>query len=75
MCPQDEELMAQLETILDETVKEALSEQYAELNAGFRRQTEKLSKRLVFWRKTAVTEGLVILGAVLIGGTFLRMQK
>ena len=39
LCPQDEELIAQLETILDETVSKALDTQYMELNANFRKES------------------------------------
>ena len=72
LSPQDEELIAQLETILDETVRDSLNEQYAELNASFHKQSEQLSRSCSFWRKAAMTEGLVILGAVLLRVVYLR---
>ena len=72
LSPQDEELIAQLETILDETVRDSLNEQYTELNASFQKQSEQISRSRAFWRKAAVTEGLVILGVVLLGVVYVR---
>ena len=72
LSPQDEELIAQLETILDETVRDSLNEQYAELNASFHKQSEQISRSRSFWRKAALTEGLVLLGAVLLGVVYVR---
>ena len=67
-------LIAELDKILEETVSEALEEQYADLNAQFSRESEKLFESRSFWRKAAVTEGLVILGAVCVGGMVYKLN-
>lgn len=75
MSQQDEELIAQLETILDETVRDSLNEQYAELNASFHKQSEQLLKSRSFWRRAAITEGLVIAGAVFTGLMLYKIRE
>ena len=67
-------LVAELDKILEETVSEALEEQYANLNAQFARESERLFESRSFWRKAAVTEGLVILGAVFVGGDGVQIE-
>ena len=60
-------LISELDKILEETINEALNDQYADLNASFQKESEKLFKSRSFWRKAALTEGLVILGATFTG--------
>lgn len=72
---QDEELIAELEKILDETVNEALCDQYAELNADFKRKSDRLFKSRSFWRRAAITEGLVIAGAVFTGLMLYKIRE
>ena len=52
-----------------------LEEQYADLSAQFARESEKLFESLSFWRKAAVTEGLVILGAVFAGVMVYKLKE
>lgn len=68
-------LVAELDKILEETVSEALEEQYANLNAQFAKESERLFESRSFWRRAAVTEGLVILGAVFAGVMVYKIQK
>ena len=75
LCPQDEELIAQLETILDETVSKALDTQYMELNEKFRKESEKLSRSRSFWRKTAVTELFIIAGTFFSAGALYKLRN
>ena len=75
LSPQDEELIAQLETILDETVTEALDTQYMELNANFRKESEKLLRSRSFWRKTAVTELFIIAGTFFSVGVLYKLRN
>ena len=63
----EECLIAELEKILEETVDEALNSQYAELNAAFERESKKLFESRSFWRKAALTEGVLILGTAVSG--------
>lgn len=60
-------LISELDKILEETVNEALNDQYADLNASFAKESKKLFESRSFWRKAAITEGLVILGATFTG--------
>lgn len=60
-------LISELDKILEETVNEALNDQYADLNASFAKESKKLFESRSFWRKAALTEGLVILGATFTG--------
>ena len=62
-----EKLIFELEKILEETVREALKEQYGELKARFEKEKRKVALSRSFWRKTAIIEGAVILGAGLTG--------
>ena len=68
-------LVGELDKILEETVSEALEEQYADLSAQFARESEKLFESRSFWRKAAVTEGLVILGAVFAGVMVYKLKE
>lgn len=68
-------LISELDKILEETVNEALEEQYADLSAQFARESEKLFESRSFWRKAAVTEGLVILGAVFAGVMVYKLKE
>ena len=68
-------LVAELDKILEDTVSEALEEQYADLSAQFARESERLFESRSFWRRAAVTEGLVILGAVFAGAMVYKIQK
>ena len=63
----EEKLIFELEKILEETVREALKEQDVELKARFEKESRRLSSSRSFWRKTAIIEGAVILGAGLTG--------
>lgn len=72
---QDEILIATLEQILDETVSKALDTQYMELNANFRKESEKLSRSRSFWRKTAVTELFIIAGTFFSVGALYKLRN
>ena len=75
LSPQDEILIATLEQILDETVSKALDTQYMELNANFRKESEKLSRSRSSWRKTAVTELFIIAGTFFSVGALYKLQN
>ena len=62
-----EKLISELEKILEETVREALKEQKGELKVQFEKESRRLTRSRSFWRKTAIIEGAVILGAGLTG--------
>ncbi|MBQ8679916.1 MAG: hypothetical protein IJ530_09125 [Treponema sp.] len=68
-------LVTELDKILEETVSEALEEQYANLNAQFAKESERLFESRSFWRRAAVTEGLVILGTVFAGAMVYKMRE
>ena len=68
-------LISELDKILEETVSEALEEQYADLNAQFAKESERLFESRSFWRRAAVTEGLVILGAVFTGAMVYKLKE
>ena len=72
---QDEILIATLEQILDETVSKALDTQYMELNANFRKESEKLSRSRSFWRKAAVTELFIIAGTFFSVGALYKLRN
>lgn len=67
--------VGELDKILEETVSEALEEQYANLNAQFAKESERLFESRSFWRKAAVTEGLVILGGVFAGVMVYKLKE
>lgn len=70
-----ETLIAELDKILEESVNEALEEQYADLNAQFEKESKRLSESRSFWRRTAVTEGLMIAGAVFTGMMLYKIKE
>ena len=65
-----EKLISELEKILEETVREALKEQKEELKVQFEKENRRLTSSRSFWRKTAIIEGAVILGAGLVTFNF-----
>ncbi|MDO5774977.1 MAG: hypothetical protein Q4P16_11770 [Spirochaetales bacterium] len=70
-----DELVAELEIILEETVDEALLLQQEGLKAQFEKENRRILKSRSFWRKTAMCELAVILGAAFTGGVMYRLRN
>ena len=71
----NETLAAELERILEETVDEALFLQQEGLKAQFEKENRRILKSRSFWRKTALCELAVILGAAFTGGVMYRLRN
>lgn len=71
----NETLAAELERILEETVDEALFLQQEGLKAQFEKENRRILKSRSFWRKTALCEFAVILGAAFTGGVMYRLRN
>ena len=71
----NESLAAELERILEETVDEALFLQREGLKAQFEKESRRIFKSRSFWRKTALCELAVILGAAFTGGVMYRLRN
>ena len=71
----NESLAAELERILEETVDEALFLQQEGLKAQFEKENRRILKSRSFWRKTALCELAVILGAAFTGGVMYRLRN
>ena len=70
-----EKLLSEMDKILEATVSEALEEQYEDLSVRFAKESEKLFESRSFWRRAAVTEGLVILGGVFAGVMVYKLRE
>ncbi|WP_288304483.1 hypothetical protein [uncultured Treponema sp.] len=68
-------LAVELERILEETVDEALFLQQEGLKAQFEKENRRILKSRSFWRKTALCEFAVILGAAFTGGVMYRLRN
>lgn len=64
----NESLLLELDRILEETVADALREQWASLAAAYGKKNERLIRSRSFWRRAAILELALIAGAVLGGG-------
>ena len=71
----NETLAAELERILEETVDEALFLQQEGFKAQFEKENRRILKSRSFWRKTALCEFAVILGAAFTGGVMYRLRN
>ncbi|WP_296013334.1 hypothetical protein [uncultured Treponema sp.] len=71
----NETLAAELERILEETVDEALFLQQEGLKAQFEKESRRILKSCAFWKKTAMCELAVILGAAFTGGVMYRLRN
>ena len=71
----NDELVAELERILEETVDEALLLQQEWLKAQFEKENRRILKSRAFGRKTAMCELAVIIGAAFTGCVMYRLRN